>query len=669
MNVMAAVGAGSLLTALAAALFACLGATVGLRAGRPLLIRAARQALLVTALFTSVAIGTLAVALLRNDFSLAYVAGVSSRGMQTYMKWASIYSQQAGSLLFWTWSMSLFIAAFARWTLPKIPWGAPHATAVCGAVLAAFLFALTFLASPFHVSEITPPDGRGLNPLLVDAGMLIHPPFLLSGLVSTVVPFALGAAALMSGRIDGVWIAAVRRWALLSWLVLSIGNLLGGWWAYHVLGWGGYWGWDPVENSAILPLFPMTAFLHSMMVQERRGMLKLWNLALVVAAFSLAVFGTFNVRSGLVDSVHSFAQSEIGAYFLLLVAAVLVISIGLMVWRAPYLRAEHDFESLLSRESALIVNNYLFAASALVILGGTLFPVFSELFVDTRVTVGPSFFNAAVGPLLVVLLGLTAIGTVLPWRRAANQTLRRRFALPLLGTGLAALALRVGGMRDVEALVATSAAIMLVLATVREFMLGAAGLRAATGRPWVGALLSLFERDQRRYGGYLVHLGVAVIAVAVVGSTIYQQQLRPTLAPGESFEAGGRTITYEGLRQRKGTSNGIDSEIFAELSVTQGGREVALLEPARRLFTNFPGQPTTVVGLQSTLRDDLYVFLQGWDDTEAIELHVFVNPLVNWLWIGSAIYILGGVLAWVPRPASEPARAAVPAGGAAGSKA
>ena len=667
MNFAAAVGAASLLTALATAVFACAGATVGLRARRPMLVRAARRALLVTALLTSMAMATLGVALLRNDFSLAYVAGVSSRAMEPYMKWASIYSQQAGSLLFWTWAMSLFVAAFAWFTLPRIPWGAPHAIAVCGATVAAFLIPLVFLASPFHVSIVTPPDGRGLNPLLVDAGMLVHPPFLLSGLVSTVVPFALGAAALMSARIDGAWIAAVRRWAVLSWLVLSIGNFLGGWWAYHVLGWGGYWGWDPVENSAILPLFPMTAFVHSMMVQERRGMLKLWNLVLVVAAFGLAVFGTFNVRSGLVDSVHSFAQSQIGAYFLVLVGIVLVASMALMAWRAPYLRAEHDFESLLSRESALIVNNYLFTAIALVILGGTLFPVFSELFANTRVTVGPSFFNAAVGPLLVVLVAWIAIGTVLPWRQASNATLVHRFIPPLGGAIGCAIALWILGMRDALALIVTSSAIALAIATVREFALGARGLRAATGRPWVGALLSLFERDQRRYGGYLVHLGVAVMAVAVVGSTIYQQQLRPTLNPGESFEVAGRTVTYNGLLQRKGIANGIDSEIFAELVVTQGGEQVGLLEPARRLFTNFPGQPTTVVGLQSTWRDDLYVFLQGWDDSEAVELHVFVNPLVNWLWIGGAVYILGGVLAWAPRGVPERARVALPA--AAGSQA
>jgi cytochrome c-type biogenesis protein CcmF len=660
MNATAAIGAASILTALATALFACGGAALGQRLRHAALIEASRRALIVTALFTTVAICALGVALLRNDFSLAYVAGVSSRAMQTPMKWASLYSQQPGSLLFWTWSMSLLMALFASRTVPRIPWGGAHATAVCGATIAAFLIALAFLASPFHVSAVTPEDGLGLNPLLVDPGMLVHPPALLTGLVSTAIPFALGMAALMAARIDAAWLRAVRSWALLSWLVLSVGNFLGGWWAYTVLGWGGYWGWDPVENSAILPLLPLTAFLHSAMVQERRGMLKLWNVALVVAAFALAVFGTFNVRSGLVDSVHSFAQSEVGAYFLVLLAIVLAAAIALMAWRAPYLRAEHDFESYLSRESALIVNNYLFTAIALVVLGGTLFPVFSELFADgTRVTVGPPFFNRVVGPLLIALVALIAIGTVLPWRRASSTTLVRRARTPLLSVLVALAGLLALGMRDPFALIATVAAIALAVVTAREFVLGARGMRTASGHSWWSSFTALFARDQRRYGGYLVHLGIAVMAVAVVGSTIYQQQLRHTVAPGDSFEAGGRTLTYEGLRERTGLANGVQREIIAPLTVSRDGEDIGRLTPGRRQFTNFPQQPTAIVDLNSTWRDDLYVFVQGWDDEGVAEFHVFVNPLIVWLWIGAAVYVAGGILAWAPlaAPAPELARA------------
>jgi len=665
MNLLASVGAASLITALATAIFTSGAAVAGLRTRRPRLVQASRRALMATALFTSLAFGTLIVALLRDDFSLAYVASVSSRDMETPMKWAALWSSQAGSLLYWTWMMSLLMAVFAWVTLPRIPWGAPHATAAAGGVLAAFLVALVFLASPFEVSRVTPPDGVGLNPLLVDRGMLVHPPFLLGGLVSTSIPFVLGAAALLSARIDNAWLRSVRHWALLSWLVLSVGNFLGGWWAYTVLGWGGYWGWDPVENSAILPLLPMTAFLHSMMVQERRGMLKLWNLALVAAAFGLAVFGTFNVRSGLVESVHSFAQSDVGAYFLVILAGVLVASIALLVWRGPYLKPDHDFDSLLSRESGLILNNYLLTAIALIVLGGTLFPVFSELFDNSRITVGPPFYNRVVGPLLIGLVALVAIGTVLPWRKAAGPTLVRRFRVPgalFVGSIIVLVAL---GMHDPFALAGTASAIVLLYVTLREYVLGTRGARAASGSNWLSAFFGLFDRDRRRYGGYLVHIGFAVIAIAVVGSNIYQEQVRTSVAPGESFEAGGRTLTYQGLRQRPGTSNGVETEIVAPVTVSKDGKQIAYLEPGRRLFTNFPQQPTGLVALDSTWRDDLYVFVQGWDSNGVAEFHVFVNPLISWLWIGGAIYVAGGLIAFAPVRAPAPERRELPADGSA----
>ncbi len=326
MNVTATLGSSALLTALASSAFAIVAAIYGHRIGSARTLIAARRAIVATAALTTLAVLVLAYALLANDFSIAHVASVSSSDMQPWMKWASIYSGQPGSLLYWTWMLSLFLGAFTITTLRHIPWGAPHAIATMGVLLLAFLIALVFFASPFRINPITPLDGQGLNPLLVDSGMLIHPPALLAGLVSTAVPFTLGAAALLAGRLDAAWVRHARNWALLSFLMLSIGNFLGAWWAYTVLGWGGYWGWDPVENSAILPLLPMTAFLHALMVQERRSMLKGWNLTLVLSSFALAVFGTFNVRSGLVASVHSFAQSEVGPYFLVLLGLVVAAS-------------------------------------------------------------------------------------------------------------------------------------------------------------------------------------------------------------------------------------------------------------------------------------------------------------------------------------------------------
>ncbi|PKB56556.1 MAG: hypothetical protein BZY69_01195 [SAR202 cluster bacterium Casp-Chloro-G1] len=656
---MATLGASALLTALASSLFAAGAAVYGHRARRAWLVLASRRAILVTGMLMSLAVATLAYALLANDFSIAHVASVSSSDMQPWMKWASLYSGQPGSLLFWTWTMSLFMAVFAATTLRQIPWGAPHALATMGFTLAAFLVALVFFASPFRVSAITPADGQGLNPLLVDPGMLIHPPFLLTGLVSTSIPFVLGAAALLSGRLDAAWLRHARVWALASFLILSVGNFLGAWWAYTVLGWGGYWGWDPVENSAILPLFPMTAFLHAAMVQERRGMLKGWNLALVLSAFALAVFGTFNVRSGLVASVHSFAESEVGPYFLVLLGIVVAVSVVLLAWRMPLLRAEHDFDSFASRETGLILNTYVLVALALVVLGGTLFPVFSELVDGSRITVGPPFFGDTTGPIWIAMLLLIALGTVLPWRRAAPGTLSRRLRTPAVVLVGAPIALVLAGMRDAFAIATISAAVVVLYVSGREYYIGARGARRASGRNWLAAFGSLFERDRRRYGGYLVHTGVAVIAIAVIGSTVFQTQVRVTVAPGDQFEVGDYRLSYGGLRVREPGVNGIDQEIIALVGVERDGELVARLEPGQRFFTNFENQPVAIVAIDGSLLRDIYVFIQGWDGEQNAEIQAFINPLTQWLWIGGAIYTLGGLLAFAPARRTAPVRAEI----------
>ena len=645
-NVIATLGASALLTALAAALVATAASTFGHRMANRALLLAGRRAIYAAAFLTTTAVATLAFALVTNDFSIAHVASVSSRNMQLAMKWASLYSGQPGSMLFWTWTMSLFMAAFTAITVPKMPWGGPHAVATLGVILSMFLVALIFLASPFRVSPITPPDGQGLNPLLVDPGMLIHPPFLLTGLVSTCIPFTLGAAALLSGRLDAAWVRHARGWALASFLVLSIGNFLGAWWAYTVLGWGGYWGWDPVENSAILPLLPMTAFLHTLVVQERRGMLKTWNLVLVLASFALAVFGTFNVRSGLVASVHSFAQSEVGPYFLGLMGITVLASIILIAWRLPRLHAEADFDALASREAGLILNSYLLMAIGLVILGGTLFPVLSELLRGVRVTVGPPFYNEVTAPLLVLLLLLIVLGTVLPWRGAAMEHHIRRFRVPAIVVIASWLALGALGVRVPAALAATGLCVAIGYVTFREYFVSARGLRAARGSSWPAAIAGVFGRDPQRAGGYLVHIGVAIMAIAVVGSTVYKQQTRHIVSPGETFDVGGYTFRYDDLVARRPGVNGIEVEGLTRLEVTRNGKAVATLEPGRRFFTNFPDQPTAIVAVDSTLARDLYVFTQGWDQNRKAEIQVFVNPLAKWLWIGGGVYALGGLLAF-----------------------
>jgi len=648
MNVTATLGASVLITALASSSFATLSAIYGLQKQNNRAILASQRAIVATGALTTLALFSLAFALLSNDFSISHVAEVSSTNMQPWMKWASLYSGQPGSLLFWTWSMSLLMTLFAKTTLRRMPWGTAHAIAAMGIILTAFLIALVFFASPFRINPVTPVDGQGLNPLLVDPGMLIHPPMLLTGLVSTSIPFVIGVSALASGRVDTAWLRHARLWALASFVILSAGNFLGAWWAYTVLGWGGYWGWDPVENSAILPLLPITAFLHSAVVQERRGMLKGWNLALILTAFALAIFGTFNVRSGLVASVHSFAQSEVGPYFLVLLALVVATSLALAIWRMPLLRADHDFDSFASRETGLIVNTYVLTVITLVILGGTLFPIFSELVNDTRITVGPPFFNDTTGPLWIGLLLLMSVGTILPWRRASPSTVRKRFRSPLAMLLAIIFALTIFGMRNPYAIATIAAAAIVIFVTTREFYLGLLHTHRSGKSNWLSAIPKLFERDRQRYGGYLVHLGAAVIAISIISSSVFETQVRATLAPGETINVGKYQLTYDGLRVRKPDVNGIEQEVVAIIDVEKNDTVIASLQPGQRFFSNFASQPVAIVAIDGNLLRDLYVFMQGFEPNQTAEIQAFIKPLIQWLWIGGAIYILGGLLAFTP---------------------
>ncbi|GAC1659150.1 MAG: heme lyase CcmF/NrfE family subunit [Candidatus Dormibacteraceae bacterium] len=605
-----------------------------------------------------IASAALEAALLSHDFVITYVATHSDLATPTPLLAAAFYGGQEGSLLYWT----LVLAVIGAASLAGIGGGRlpAYATGVLSLVLGFFLLVLNFVASPFATLPFTPQDGTGLNPLLRDGGMLIHPPFLLAGFASFAIPFAFAAAALLAGRADAAWIALTRRLALLAWGLQSVGLTLGMWWAYHVLGWGGYWGWDPVENVALLPWLATTAYIHSSQIQERRGMLKTWNHGLVIAAFLLAVFGTFVVRSGIIQSVHSFAISAIGPWFLWFLAIAVVASGVLLAVRAPLLKSDRRLESSVSREGAFLLQNLLFLGLAFAVFWGTVLPLTSQLFEGRQAVVGPPFFERVTGPLFLALLALLAAGPLLPWRRAGTAWLGA-LKWPLTMALGALAALLAAGVRDLAPLAVAPVLAAAATTSVMEYVRGA---RFAARLPggFGGAALGLAVRNRRRYGAYLAHLGIIVAAAGFAGSHFWQQERQVTLQPGQSVTVGRYTMTLESTMT---TGDSIRSSV-AVLGLGDGDSLVA----GRTVYADFGGQSATRVAIRSTLLEDLYVVLGPATGGDSVGLTVFINPLVGWIWAGAALLVLGTIAGSWPGGRREqrtaPARTPAPvlAGGA-----
>jgi cytochrome c-type biogenesis protein CcmF len=663
--------------ALALAVYAVAASLVGVRLRLAELVASGRNAAFGVAVLLTAAAATLIVALVAHDFSLRYVWDHSNRAMPLDLVVPAFYSGQEGSLLYWATTLGLF-SAIVLWQQRRGPhadnaqalvgMGArpgpqqalmPYVVAVLMTIEAFMTLLLGFVSTPFERLPFVPPDGVGLNPLLYDEGMRIHPPMLLAGLMSWSVPFAFAIAALATGRLGNEWIALTRRYALVAWLILGLGNLLGAWWAYHVLGWGGYWGWDPVENVALMPWLVGTAFVHSIQIQERRGMLKAWNVLLVLVTFYLSIFGTFVVRSGILASVHSFALSAIGPYFLTFLGLAIAGSLGLFFWRLPRLRSDNELDSLLSRESSFLLNNLLFLGVAFAVFWGTIYPLVAEAFGGAKITVGPPYFQQVAGPLLGGTILLMGIAPLLPWRRASRENLARNFTWPVAGTLVALLALFVVGVRNPYALVGFGLCGFVLATILQEFGRGAAARHQATGEAYPLALVHLVRRNNRRYGGYIVHLGIILIGAGVVGSHVYQQAAQGALNPGESLDLGGYTITARGLNSFDVPGARV---IEAPLQVNGGD-----LRPQKVYFQNFPDQPSTKVGLRSSPLEDLYVVLAGWDGdgpTARVSLSVFVNPMVGWIWVGGVVLLFGACVAlWsAPQPSVRRVLARVPEG-------
>jgi cytochrome c-type biogenesis protein CcmF len=656
-------GALLLMLAVVVAAFGTVAAPLGARRGLPELVAAGQRAAYATAALVTLAVLILERALLTHDFSLRFVAETTSRAMQPSYLVASLWGGQAGSLLYWCWVLTL-LSALAAWRARR---ACPHLYPdVLGTLLFTQLFfvgVLALVSSPFERLPVVPTDGRGLNPLLIDDGMRIHPPFLLAGYVSFAVPFAFAVAALATARVGAEWVRAVRRWTLFAWAVQGAGLLLGAWWAYHVLGWGGYWGWDPVENVALLPWLTATALLHSLMIQERRGIMKVWNVALALSTFCLAVFGTFVVRSGILSSVHSFAQSPLGPFFFGFLGLVLIAGLALALWRLPLLRAAPEghpqLDSVASREAAILLNNLLLVGVATPTLWGTVFPLLSEALRGVKIAVGPQFFEQVNGPIFLLLVLLLGAGPPLGWRRTSRRSLDRIFRWPAAAALAAVLLLVALGMSSGPALAALGACALVAGTVAAEVVRGTLARRRG-GEPLPRAFATLVARDRRRYGGYLAHLATALLGAGVVGSTFFQTEHTVALRQGESAQVGAYTLEFDGLQARRGPDY---RAVFADLTL-RGPGGARPLRPERRTYDGWESQPTSRVAIHTTFPrlDDVYVLLAGWEDDSTASLRVFVNPLVVLIWLGGVLLFAGALIsAWPARaPAALPARQHAP---------
>ncbi len=622
------------------ALYAGGAAVIGALRGQPQLVRSAERA--VIAVFALLVLAMLGVeaALVGDRFDLRFVQQISSREQPLIFKLA-LWGGQAGSLLLWTFMLGLmsFLVVIQNRNRNRtlMPW----VIAVMMLSVVFFGTIVSFVSSPY---EALPPgtswsSGQGMNPLLQHPAMLIHPPILYTGFIGFSVPFAFAAAALITGELGTTWFKTTRRWTLVAWFFLGCGLMLGGRWAYEVLGWGGYWAWDPVENSSLMPWLAGTAFLHSVMIQEKRGMLKIWNFALIGLAYSLCVLGTFLTRSGVVQSVHSFANAGwFGMLFLGYVATLALGYAALLIRRVPELRSQTRLDSLLSREAAFLLNNYAFMALLSIVFYGTLYPVFSEAITGTKVQIGPPFFQRYAGPVAIFLLFLTGVGPLIAWRRATWVNVRKSFILPAAAAVVTAGTLYALAPRRFYPIAFLSLCAFVVATIAEEYWRGIRS-RMRRGENPVIAVIELVRRNQRRYGGYVVHLAVVLMFVGFVGA-IFNLEETKILAPGEKWDLAGYTVEY---RQARPVSHPHYAGAVARLALYEHGKPIGMLLPEKRMYFQ-QEQPTTIPAVSSGLSEDFYVILAGLEPDQHAALKVYVNPLVNWIWIGGFVFVFGNTL-------------------------
>ncbi len=644
-----------LLLAFCLSLYALTAALAGISLKKPGVVRSSEHAVYAATVCVTLAFASLIYLLVSDDFSIAHVAGNSNRDLPLFYKITAIWGAHDGSMLLWVFVTALFCGIAVFQNRSRYREMMPYVIAVLMVNLSFFLFLNLFLSNPFHrlvevfadgtVAPFVPADGQGLNPILQHWAMVIHPPVQYLGLIGFIVPFAFAIGALLSKQLGNTWIRTTRRWTITTWIFLGAGLMLGGKWAYVVLGWGGYWGWDPVENSSLMPWLVSTAFLHSVIVQERKGMLKVWNIVLIMLAFLLSLFSTFLTRSGIVSSVHAFADSTLGKYFAVYMAIILAGTLCLLAIRRKYLESERRLDSILSRESAFLFNNLILVVSCFAIFWGTMFPVFSEWVRGTKITVGPPFFNNINIPIGLLLLFLTGIGPLFAWRKTSAKSLKRSCVLPVLFSCLTGAGLLAGGMRNFYAVLCLMLC-AFVLATIIEEFFRATLLRTRSRKEnFLSALIRLTLKNKRRYGGYIVHLGIVIMFLGFAGNA-FNRETTAHLQAGQQFQIGDYSL--EMTEYQEGQEQNYEYGRVL-LDVYKGDKKIRTMAPEKRLFKTGSGQTTTTVALYSTPKEDLYVVFAGMlNDGTTCEIKANVNPLVYWIWLGAAIMILGTIVTLLP---------------------
>ncbi|MGH9158570.1 MAG: cytochrome c-type biogenesis CcmF C-terminal domain-containing protein, partial [Vicinamibacteraceae bacterium] len=660
---MSSLGTFVLFATFVTASYAAAASVAGARRRSTRLVESGIGASYLVAALLTVASALIVYAFVVGDYSIRYVQLTSDAAQPLIYKLTAYWGGLDGSVMFWAFLLAVFGAVAVRNTRDSHRELIPYVVAVIAVVEMFFLFLMMVHTNPFapFLAE-TPSEGQGLTPLLQNPYMAIHPPSLYIGFVGMTIPYAFGMAALITGYLDDSWLRAVRRWTMIGWLFLSLGLTLGMIWAYEELGWGGVWMWDPVENAGLLPWITGTAFLHSVMVQERRGMLRVWNVTLVISTFLLTIFGTFMTRSGVVQSVHAFGEDpKLAMMFTVFMALIVTVSFGLVIYRLPLLRSRHELDSWASREAAFLANNWVLLFSALFVLFASMFPTLSEAVTGDRLTVGPPFFNKWMLPIGLILLALTGIAPLLAWRKTTLSNLRYQLLWPALVGVVTAIGLWIAGVRVWSSGLCFALSAFVIATLVQEFVRGAGVRAATTGSGRFTAGVGLVARNHRRYGGYIVHLGIVLMFLGFAGNG-FKQEEQVLLKPGQQVRVGSFTVRHESIRVSQDARKQM---VTATVSAWKDNQALGRLYPARWFFHKNESEPTTEVGIRRGVFEDLYVVMAGFEvQAQSATFHVVINPLVNWIWIGFGVLALGTLIALLPEQAFAMALGSVPSGAA-----